>query len=95
MGERVLCKHEVVGSIPSSSTTLPCRTRQRSRVVRIKELRTIDAYRGWLRISDIVKRECALAVAKAAGRGAFGKHKAAGSKEPAAGLYRDRGWCER
>ena len=45
-----------------------------------------------MRISDIVKRECARAAAKAAGPGAFGKHKAAGSKEPAAGLYRDRGW---
>ena len=62
------------------------------RVVRIKELRTIDAFSGWLRISDIVKRECALAVAKAAGRGAFGKHKAVTAKVVAAGLYRDRGW---
>ena len=43
-------------------------------------------------ISDIVKRECARAVAKAAGPGAFGKHKAATAKVVAAGLYRDRGW---
>ena len=28
MGERVLCKHEVVGSIPSGSTIVWCRARQ-------------------------------------------------------------------
>ena len=86
MGERVLCKHEVVGSIPSSSTTLPCRTRQRSKGRPDQRASHHRRICGWLRISDIVKRECALAVAKAAGQGAFGKHKAVDAKAVAAGL---------
>ena len=92
LGERVLCKHEVVGSIPSSSTTLPCHAAAVEGSSGSKSFALTNAYAGGMRISDIVKRECARAVAKAAGPGAFGKHKAVGSKEPAAGLYRDRGW---
>ena len=47
MGERVLCKHEVVGSIPSGSTSGVLG-------VRVNGIRRRE--RGW-RIFDIVKRE--------------------------------------
>ena len=88
----MLCKHEVVGSIPSSSTTLPCQMGRGRGSSGSKSFALTNAYAGGMRISDIVKRECAQVSAKAAGPGAFGKHKAVAAKAVAAGLYRDRGW---
>jgi hypothetical protein len=53
LGERVLCKHEVVGSIPSGSTRASV-SNQIQRIVRVTELR--ERLRSFV-MFEIVKRE--------------------------------------
>ena len=69
LGERVLCKHEVVGSIPSGSTTslvmMPAGTKTplysrkflRLFVQKEKSIRVRSAQAGGRVLSDIVKRK--------------------------------------
>ena len=45
LGERVLCKHEVVGSIPSGSTRMPSASEDQSLPLRHRVLRPVVRHR--------------------------------------------------